>query len=113
MFGKVRLLTKVFVDWFLPNYCFSCDKPHSNKYEYLCDECWTYLSPAHGKYWQELLGQVGGAVRRPMLELTDEEKDEQAKWKAIEEQRMLKNLILSIKRNVTASHGWEGLVLYL
>lgn len=30
--------------------------------------------PAHSKYWQELLGQVGGAVRRPMLELTDAEK---------------------------------------
>ena len=30
---------------------------------------------AHPKYWQELLGQVGGAVRRPMLELTDAEKD--------------------------------------
>ncbi len=30
---------------------------------------------AHSKYWQELLGQVGGAVRRPMLELTDAEKD--------------------------------------
>jgi 4-hydroxy-tetrahydrodipicolinate synthase len=29
---------------------------------------------AHGKYWQELLGQVGGAVRHPMLELTDAEK---------------------------------------
>lgn len=29
---------------------------------------------AHGKYWQELLGQVGGSVRHPMLELTDEEK---------------------------------------
>jgi 4-hydroxy-tetrahydrodipicolinate synthase len=29
---------------------------------------------AHGKYWQELLGQVGGAVRFPMLELTDAEK---------------------------------------
>ncbi len=29
---------------------------------------------AHPKYWQELLGQVGGAVRRPMLELTDDEK---------------------------------------
>ena len=51
MFKGVRLLTKVFVDWFLPNYCFSCDKSHSNEYEYLCDECWTYLSPAHGKYW--------------------------------------------------------------
>jgi 4-hydroxy-tetrahydrodipicolinate synthase len=30
---------------------------------------------AHSKYWQELLGQVGGAVRRPLLELTDAEKD--------------------------------------
>ena len=30
--------------------------------------------PAHGKYWQELLGQVGGAVRPPMLELTEDEK---------------------------------------
>ena len=30
---------------------------------------------AHSKYWQELLGQVGGAVRRPMLELTEAEKD--------------------------------------
>ena len=29
--------------------------------------------PAHSKYWQELLGQVGGAVRRPMLELTEAE----------------------------------------
>jgi len=29
---------------------------------------------AHQKYWQELLGQVGGAVRRPLLELTDAEK---------------------------------------
>ena len=29
---------------------------------------------AHQKYWQELLGQVGGPVRRPMLNLTDEEK---------------------------------------
>lgn len=29
---------------------------------------------AHGKYWQELLGQKGGFVRHPMLELTDEEK---------------------------------------
>jgi len=29
---------------------------------------------AHQKYWQELLGQVGGRVRPPMLELTDEEK---------------------------------------
>jgi 4-hydroxy-tetrahydrodipicolinate synthase len=30
--------------------------------------------PANGKYWQELLGQVGGPVRRPMLNLTDAEK---------------------------------------
>ena len=30
--------------------------------------------PAHGKYWQDLLGQVGGPVRRPMLNLTEEEK---------------------------------------
>jgi 4-hydroxy-tetrahydrodipicolinate synthase len=30
---------------------------------------------AHSKYWQELLGQVGGAVRPPMLELTAAEKD--------------------------------------
>ena len=30
--------------------------------------------PAHGKYWQELLGQVGGAVRPPMLELTEDER---------------------------------------
>ncbi len=29
---------------------------------------------AHGKYWQELLGQVGGPVRSPLLQLTDEEK---------------------------------------
>ena len=29
---------------------------------------------AHQKYWQELLGQAGGAVRQPMLELTDDEK---------------------------------------
>ena len=29
---------------------------------------------AHQKYWQELLGQVGGRVRRPMLALTDTEK---------------------------------------
>jgi 4-hydroxy-tetrahydrodipicolinate synthase len=31
--------------------------------------------PAHSKYWQELLGQVGGRVRAPMLELTEAEKD--------------------------------------
>ncbi|WP_425043375.1 dihydrodipicolinate synthase family protein [Primorskyibacter sp. S87] len=30
---------------------------------------------AHGKYWQELLGQIGGCVRHPMLELTDAEKE--------------------------------------
>jgi len=29
---------------------------------------------AHQKYWQSLLGQVGGAVRPPMLELTEAEK---------------------------------------
>ena len=29
---------------------------------------------AHQKYWQELLGQAGGRVRRPLLELTAEEK---------------------------------------
>jgi len=30
--------------------------------------------PAHAKYWQDLLGQAGGPVRRPMLDLTDAEK---------------------------------------
>jgi 4-hydroxy-tetrahydrodipicolinate synthase len=30
--------------------------------------------PAHSKYWQELLGQTGGRVRPPMLELTEAEK---------------------------------------
>jgi 4-hydroxy-tetrahydrodipicolinate synthase len=29
---------------------------------------------AHAKYWQELLGQAAGPVRRPMLQLTDAEK---------------------------------------
>ncbi len=29
---------------------------------------------AHQKYWQELLGQAGGPVRAPLLQLTDEEK---------------------------------------
>lgn len=29
---------------------------------------------SHSKYWQELLGQRGGHVRRPMLELTPQEK---------------------------------------
>ena len=29
---------------------------------------------AHQKYWQELLGQVGGPVRRPLLNLTEQEK---------------------------------------
>lgn len=29
---------------------------------------------AHGRYRQELLGQVGGAVRHPILALTDAEK---------------------------------------
>jgi len=31
--------------------------------------------PAHSKYWQQLLGQAGGRVRAPMLELTDAEKE--------------------------------------
>jgi 4-hydroxy-tetrahydrodipicolinate synthase len=30
---------------------------------------------AHSKYWQELLGQAGGKVRRPMLELSEAERD--------------------------------------
>ena len=30
---------------------------------------------AFGKYWQELLGEVGGRVRAPMLELTEAEKE--------------------------------------
>lgn len=30
---------------------------------------------AFGKYWQELLGQVGGPVRAPMLNLTEAEKE--------------------------------------
>ena len=30
---------------------------------------------AHSKYWMDLLGQVGGPVRRPMLPLTDTEKE--------------------------------------
>jgi 4-hydroxy-tetrahydrodipicolinate synthase len=29
---------------------------------------------AHQKYWQELLGQTGGPVRRPLLGLTDAER---------------------------------------
>jgi 4-hydroxy-tetrahydrodipicolinate synthase len=29
---------------------------------------------AHGKYWQELLGQCGGPVRAPLLQLTEAEK---------------------------------------
>ncbi len=29
---------------------------------------------SHQKYWQELLGQVGGRVRQPLLELTEAEK---------------------------------------
>lgn len=29
---------------------------------------------AHQKYWQELLGQAGGRVRAPLLELTEDEK---------------------------------------
>src|SRR5712664_2070113 len=31
--------------------------------------------PSHSKYWQELMGQTGGAVRRPLLELTQAERD--------------------------------------
>jgi 4-hydroxy-tetrahydrodipicolinate synthase len=31
--------------------------------------------PSHSKFWQELLGQVGGRVRPPMLELTQVEKE--------------------------------------
>jgi 4-hydroxy-tetrahydrodipicolinate synthase len=31
--------------------------------------------PAHSKYWQQLLGQTGGCVRPPMLELTQAEKE--------------------------------------
>lgn len=30
---------------------------------------------AHAKYWQELLGQHGGPVRRPLLQLTEAERD--------------------------------------
>lgn len=30
---------------------------------------------AHQKYWQELLGQVGGPVRRPMINLTEAERE--------------------------------------
>ena len=30
---------------------------------------------AHAKYWQELLGQHGGPVRRPLLGLTDAQRD--------------------------------------
>jgi len=30
---------------------------------------------AHQKYWQELLGQTGGPVRRPLLQLTEAEKE--------------------------------------
>ena len=36
---------------------------------------WFLLRPqAHQKYWQDLLGQVGGRVRRPMIGLTEAEK---------------------------------------
>ena len=31
---------------------------------------------AHQKYWQELLGQIGGPVRSPLLQLTEAEKSE-------------------------------------
>lgn len=33
---------------------------------------------AHQKYWQDLIGQVGGSVRRPLLPLTDAEKAQTA-----------------------------------
>lgn len=29
---------------------------------------------AHQKYWQELLGQAGGPVRRPLLDLSEQER---------------------------------------
>ena len=31
---------------------------------------------AHQKFWQDLLGQRGGSVRRPMLELSDADVDD-------------------------------------
>ncbi len=38
---------------------------------------------AHQKFWQELLGQIGGTVRRPLLELTlDERRRAQAAFEA-------------------------------
>ena len=42
---------------------------------------------AHQKYWQELLGQAGGPVREPLLQLTD---DEKARTKAAFENSGLK-----------------------
>ena len=51
MFKKVQSLKKIFTNWILPNYCFSCDKPYSNDSECLCDECRKNLSPAHGEDW--------------------------------------------------------------
>ena len=42
---------------------------------------WDYLNNqqqgnnAQQKYWADLLGQVGGPVRRPLLNLTAEEKE--------------------------------------
>jgi hypothetical protein len=36
--------------------------------------------PSHSKYWQELLGQVGGRVRPPMLELTDHDAPSRGSW---------------------------------
>jgi 4-hydroxy-tetrahydrodipicolinate synthase len=35
--------------------------------------------PSHSKYWQELLGQIGGRTRPPMLSLTEAEKKETRK----------------------------------
>lgn len=47
---------------------------------------------AHQKYWQELLGQAGGPVRRPLLNLTEAEKASTRRafdncgWKVLHEQ---------------------------
>jgi len=42
--------------------------------EALAKSCPPEKPHAHQKYWQELLGQVGGTVRFPLLELTNDEK---------------------------------------
>ena len=41
----------------------------------LKDSCPGGKPQAHQKYWQELLGQAGGPVRSPLLQLSDEEKE--------------------------------------